>query len=84
MRLILITMFVLATVTYVPAMTPVLAQDDAKGEAKKQPEGAAVTIPKVTGTFTLYPSQRPDDAAKLEKWLASGQGAEGWLAGQDR
>ena len=38
-----------------------------------------VTIPEVNGTFTLYPSHRPDDKAKFEEWLASGKVLEsGW------
>ena len=73
MRMKLITMFLLAAMAYLLAVLPVLAQDDAKGGGQNQPEGAAVTIPKVTGTFTLYPSQKPDHASKLEEWLASGK-----------
>jgi len=47
---------------------PVLVAQD-----KPVADGADTTIPEVTGTFTLYPSQRPDDPTKLEAWLASGE-----------
>ncbi len=47
---------------------PVLAAQD-----KPAAEGVDTTIPEATGTFTLYASQMPKDAAKLKEWQASGK-----------
>ncbi len=56
------------TAIFVLLGCPVLVAQD-----KPAADGIDTTIPEVTGTFTLYPSHRPDDAAKLEAWLASGE-----------
>lgn len=74
-----IIVFALLAVAFLPAMSCLLAQAAPKGEAEVQAKGGAVTIPKVTGKFTLYPSKRPQGFEKRAKWRESGKVLEaGW------